>query len=222
MKLYLIRHGETDVNRVLNHGVISQIHTDPILFKEGESTNVPLNINGRNQAEEIGTLLPDHIDTIYSSPLLRVKETAEIIARAKGIDASGIIFSNKLVEYNMGSLEGLSLNKKIEIAGGKVWGSSLQCTYDYTKWGGDSWKTIRLAFPLFSHIIKVYPHERDPKGASALGALLFFLLYFNYEKRTAYKYRINEGKSRTNSKFHKRLTRKSQKRYIPSRGKNWG
>ncbi len=142
MKLYLIRHGETDVNRVLNHGVTAQMHNDPMMFKEGESTNIPLNINGRNQAEEIGTLLPDHIDSMYSSPLLRAKETAEIIARSKGIDASGIIFSDKLVEYNMGSLEGLSLNKKIEIAGGKVWGSSLSCTYDYTKWGGDSWKTI--------------------------------------------------------------------------------
>ena len=42
----------------------------------------------------------------------------------------------------MGSLEGLSSDKKIEVAGGKVWGSGLLCTYDYTKWGGDSWKTI--------------------------------------------------------------------------------
>jgi broad specificity phosphatase PhoE len=90
MKLYLIRHGETDVNRILNHGVSGPMHNEPVTFKEGDDTNIPLNIYGRNQAEEAAKEIPDHIDEIYSSPLLRAKETAEIIFKTKGVDISKI------------------------------------------------------------------------------------------------------------------------------------
>lgn len=142
MKLYLIRHGETDVNRILNHGVTGPMHNEPVTFKEGDDTNVALNIYGRRQAVDAVNVLADHVDEIYSSLLLRAKETAEIIAQKKGVPLSSIIIRPELAEYSMGSLEGLSLEKKIEVAGGKVWGSGVLCTYDYTKWGGDSWKTI--------------------------------------------------------------------------------
>lgn len=142
MKLYLIRHGETDVNRILNHGVSGPMHNEPVTFKEGDDTDVNLNIYGRTHAQNAAKSLPDHIDIMYSSSLLRAKETAGIIAEIKGIALSDIIVRAELAELNMGSLEGLSLDKKIEVAGGKVWGSGLLCTYDYTKWGGDSWKTI--------------------------------------------------------------------------------
>lgn len=142
MRLYLIRHGETDANRILGNGVTGHMHDEPVTFKEGDSTDVPLNVYGRTQAEEAGESLPDHIDAIYSSPLHRARETAKIIAGVKGIDVSEIISRVELAEYSIGSLEGLSQDKKREAAGGKVWGSGLMCTYDYTKWGGDSWKTI--------------------------------------------------------------------------------
>ena len=142
MKLYLVRHGETDVNRVLNHGVKGPMHNEPVVFKEGGDTNVGLNVYGRTQAEEAVMQLPNHIHEIYSSPLNRAKETAEIIGTSKNIETSKIIFRSELAEYHQGALEGMSLEKKIEVAGGKVWGSALLCEYDYTKWGGDSWKTI--------------------------------------------------------------------------------
>lgn len=142
MKLYLIRHGETDANRILNHGVSGPMHTEPVTFNEGDNTDISLNIYGRKQAVDAANNLPDDIKEIYTSPLIRAKETAEIIAQVKRVDISKIIIRPELREYNMGSLEGLSLDKKIEVAGGKVWGSSFLCTYDYSKWGGDSWKTI--------------------------------------------------------------------------------
>ncbi len=142
MKLYLIRHGETDANRILNHGVTGPMHNEPVTFNEGDDTDISLNIYGRTHATDAAKTLPDHIDKLYSSPLLRAKETAEIIARAKGLDTLSILLRPELVEYNAGTLEGLSLEKKIEVAGGRTWGSGLLCDYDYTKWGGDSWKTI--------------------------------------------------------------------------------
>lgn len=142
MKIYLVRHGETDVNRILNHGVTGPMHNEPVTFKEGDNTNVPLNIYGRKHAQDAVSHLPDHIDVMYRSPLLRVEETAEIIAKAKDFPIDTIQVRPELAEYHAGSLEGLSEPKKLEVVGEKSWGSGLHSNFDYSKWGGDSWKTI--------------------------------------------------------------------------------
>ena len=142
MKLYLVRHGETDVNRLLGHGVSGPMHDEPVTFTPGGNTNVPLNVYGRAHAHEAGMNLPDNIDAMYTSPLLRVKETAEIIAGVKDIATDHIVLRDELKEYFMGSLDGLSIERSIEIAGGRTWGSNSMCTYDYSPWGGDSWKDI--------------------------------------------------------------------------------
>ncbi len=64
-RLLLVRHGETEWNRQTT-------------FQEG--IDVPLNDNGRQQAQKAGELLKDvPLDFAVSSPMLRPKETAEII-----------------------------------------------------------------------------------------------------------------------------------------------
>jgi broad specificity phosphatase PhoE len=142
MKLYLVRHGETDVNRILGHGVSGPMHNEPVNFKHGDDTDVSLNVYGRTHAWEAGANLPNAIDKIYSSPLLRAKESAIIISEMKNISPSGIEYRDELLEYHQGSLEGMSTEQKKDVLGGRTWGSGLLCTYDYTPWGGDSWKTI--------------------------------------------------------------------------------
>ena len=141
MKLYLVRHGETDANRLLGHSVSGPMHNEPVTYTPGDDTNVVLNVYGRAQAQEAGTELPDTFDALYTSPLLRVKETAEIIAKMKEYDYSRVILRDELVEYRMGKFEGLTTEEKQKIAP-EGWGSGSRCTYDYTPWGGDSWKTI--------------------------------------------------------------------------------
>lgn len=140
--LYFVRHGETDANRVLQHGTDNPPHDRPITFKPGDDTNVALNPNGRKHAWEAAQNLPDHITRIFSSPLLRTRETAEIICEEKGIDAATIEFREELREYHQGKLEGLSADQKFVETGGATEGSALLCNYDYTAYGGDSWKTI--------------------------------------------------------------------------------
>ncbi|MDO8520563.1 MAG: histidine phosphatase family protein, partial [bacterium] len=153
MKLYLVRHGETDANRVLLHGVDTPPHDGPMTFKTGDDTNVPLNPNGRKHAWDAAQNLPDDITRILASPLLRTRETAEIICKEKGIDKEIIAFREELREYHQGRLEGLSLEQKLAITGGEKEGSALLCTYDYTKYGGDSWKTIyRRVSALFDEL----------------------------------------------------------------------
>ena len=65
LKVYFVRHGESQGNK-------KQIH-------QGE--NIPLSKEGEGQAELIAERLREKkIDIIYSSPYLRAKQTAKIIA----------------------------------------------------------------------------------------------------------------------------------------------
>jgi uncharacterized phosphatase len=161
MKLYLVRHGETDANRILGHGVTGPMHDEPVTFKPGDDTNIPLNKHGRKHAEDAGEELPEVIDELYASPLLRVKETAEIIASIKNIDPSTIVSRDELIEYHQGSLEGFTTEEKKERIGDKSWGSGLLCTYDYTPWGGDHWEIIHGRLNSFFDELKKHAGDKN-------------------------------------------------------------
>jgi probable phosphoglycerate mutase len=93
-----IRHGQTDWNR------------DGLL--QG-SSDIPLNDTGRAQAADaLMTLRSLPWDVVVSSPLLRARETAQIIADGLGI-ALGPAYDG-LVERDYGELEGTSSSAAIE------------------------------------------------------------------------------------------------------------
>lgn len=80
MNVYLIRHGETDLN-------INKIHQLP---------DTPLSSNGIQQIKGIAPFLAScNISTIYCSPLKRTKQSADIIADTLGIK---IVLSPNLEE----------------------------------------------------------------------------------------------------------------------------
>ena len=90
--LYLIRHGATDNNRA----------RPPRL--QGRRTDPALSDEGRKQAEAVATLLAGQpIDAVYSSPLLRARQTAEPIARPHGLSVETV---DDLVEVDVGLWEG--------------------------------------------------------------------------------------------------------------------
>lgn len=96
MNIYLLRHGETDWNK---DGRI-QGHTD-----------IPLNQKGRiqvAQAAEVLAALPFDIDSIYSSPLKRAYESAEIAADRLSYDKKRIVVEPMLIERCFGEAEGLT------------------------------------------------------------------------------------------------------------------
>ncbi len=87
MKLYLVRHGQTDWNLKK----IAQGQTD-----------IPLNATGIKQAEALRDKLASYqIDVCYCSPLTRTTQTAKIIIN----DRCPIIFDNNLKERFFGELE---------------------------------------------------------------------------------------------------------------------
>ena len=70
-RIFLIRHGETEFNRL---GIFRG------------RFEVDLNDRGRNQAEEIGQALKSQgLEVLYAGPLRRALETAEIVGRTIGV-----------------------------------------------------------------------------------------------------------------------------------------
>jgi probable phosphoglycerate mutase len=88
MKIYVIRHGQTELNK---KGLING-HIDDILAPEGIE-----------QAKNAAPSLPKTIKHIYSSSLSRAMETAKILNEALNLP---ITFHDELREVNFGILNG--------------------------------------------------------------------------------------------------------------------
>lgn len=92
MKLYLVRHGETEWNqRGLFQG----------------TTDIPLNQSGRDQAAAAALALRDiPFDAAFCSPLSRARETARIIMGGRGVPVTP---DERLREISFGAGEGRSV-----------------------------------------------------------------------------------------------------------------
>lgn len=89
---YLVRHGETDWNRQR---------------RVQGSSDIPLNDTGRNQAAGAARLLARRsFDAVYTSPLSRAVETAQIISGQLGLGEP--IRHDAFVERDYGEAEGLT------------------------------------------------------------------------------------------------------------------
>ena len=88
-RLYLVRHGQTDWN---------------LAGKLQGQTDIPLNETGRQQAKQAKKLLGNlSFDAVYSSPLSRAVETAQLIS---GHSTLQIITDERIKEIAFGQWEG--------------------------------------------------------------------------------------------------------------------
>ncbi|MCX7796625.1 MAG: alpha-ribazole phosphatase [bacterium] len=111
MSIYIIRHGETDWNR---EGIY-----------QGQ-TDIPLNENGRETAKRLGIALSKiRFVSIYSSDLLRARETAEIINSFLNVPLYCVI---DLRELDFGEWTGIS-----------IWEMSRKDPELFKKWQEDPW-----------------------------------------------------------------------------------
>lgn len=91
-KIYIVRHGVTDWN---------------IEGRLQGREDIPLNDEGRTQAEKCGEALAEiKFDMIISSPLSRAMETAQIIAESSKTGLGEIIVEDGLIERDYGSGSG--------------------------------------------------------------------------------------------------------------------
>jgi len=93
------RHGETDWNIA---GILQGW------------TDVPINDQGRRQAYElVGSFSHSTFSKVYSSPLIRSRETAEIIARSLRLDPPTC--HDGLKERNFGAIQGIPKSELAEL-----------------------------------------------------------------------------------------------------------
>ena len=98
-EIYLIRHGETAWNK-LGKG-------------QGQEADISLNEEGGEQARKTGLylkkfrILDKPFDCIFASPLLRAKESAEIIQKIINFDKE-IQYDQNLKEAKQGKLSGMT------------------------------------------------------------------------------------------------------------------
>lgn len=96
--IYVMRHGQ------------SQANADRIIAGHRDS---PLSTLGRAQAEQAGRTIAKNtpVARIFTSPMLRARQTAEIIAQQLGFDQQAIQVIAELEERHLGELEGKSYDE---------------------------------------------------------------------------------------------------------------
>ena len=91
-RYFVMRHGEAENN-------VKEVMSSA-------KTGFPLTEKGRVQVQEAASKLPLVPTKIYASPLLRTKETAQIVADVAGISRENIIYDERLREFTYGDFEG--------------------------------------------------------------------------------------------------------------------
>ena len=95
-KFFIMRHGEAKSN------ALNIVTADP-------DNRYGLTENGKKQIEEAAEKLKtEKIDYIFSSDILRARETAELFAKIHGVSSEDIVFDPRLREINFGELDGKS------------------------------------------------------------------------------------------------------------------
>jgi len=96
LKIFLLRHGETEWS---------------VLGKLQGHTDIPLSERGMNQIDSVGDFFVrtnEKIDVIITSPLIRAKKSAEIVAYKIGYPVDNIITEANFIERCFGRAEGLN------------------------------------------------------------------------------------------------------------------
>ncbi len=97
MRLYIVRHGKTDWN---------------VERKLQGRADIPLNEDGREAARKTAQGIRSiPLDLVISSPLLRARETAEILVKGRGIP---FFTDERLEEISFGEMEGQTKSEEID------------------------------------------------------------------------------------------------------------
>ena len=123
MKIYVIRHGLTELNKAK---------------KVNGEIDEPLAEEGIKEAKAIIPILPKIIKYIYTSPLLRAIQTAEIINLKFNLP---VYIKDELTEVRMGSLAGKSWEEMEEGLELKKKHRTVQ--FDYRPYGGESVEDVK-------------------------------------------------------------------------------
>ncbi len=161
MKLYFVRHGESEANLLRefsNRG-----------FKHG------LTDRGREQAAVLAqTLAGTSVVKLCSSPLLRAVQTAEILSRACGVRYE---ITDALREYDCGILEGKSDAASLQIYETVLNDWLQQGAWEQRIEQGESFLEIKERFvPFIEQLTREYQHSSHAIVAVGHGGLYCCML----------------------------------------------
>jgi broad specificity phosphatase PhoE len=145
-RLYLVRHGETDLNRDRRFRGMS---------------DAPLNERGRLEVQGAARLLSGlGVSAVYTSPVRRAVETAEIIAGEIG---AGVSIKEGLVDVDYGEWQGLTVEEVREKFGEAALEAWIRDPGGFTFPGGESMRDVRSRLePALLDIVR-----GNPGGAAA-------------------------------------------------------
>lgn len=163
MKIYFLRHGETDWNK---NGMM-QGHSD-----------IPLNENGIAQANSIAEFMHGkQFNIVYVSPLKRALDTAKIVVKAK---ANLIVLDHRLKERGYGEFEGSPYEQYREL---------IKENEDFIPKGGESRVEFRKRIKeFFENLDEKHEDILIVAHGGVFNAVLKIL--FNLETEEARKYRL--------------------------------
>lgn len=129
--LVFVRHGETDWN------VEARL--------QGQQ-DIPLNARGRAQARRNGEALTRAVPAIadfafVASPLMRARETMEILRAAMGLDPTGYDVETELLEITFGAWEGFTL-AELAAKGGDAVARRAADKWGFVPPGGESYAML--------------------------------------------------------------------------------
>lgn len=170
--IYLVRHGESEAN---------------ISMRFSGITDVELTETGVLQAVKAGEKLRgEEIHRIFSSPLKRAKNTAEIIADEIGFNKKDIIIENRLTEVNFGIFENLTWEEIVELYADEI-ESWIEFKHKYKFPKGEGYDDIIKRVSVFLDNV-----PDNSLIATHYGVIQAVLLYFNIaDDDTLWDYQIS-------------------------------
>jgi len=123
----------------------------------GRTPGIPLTEKGVDQAEKAAKFLEEmNISTIYSSPIERAKDTAEIIGKHNSID---VRIDDRLIELDMGKFTGMPYDEIFSSHGNvfmKFYNGELEIAHNGVETFADVKKRV---LGMVDHVIENHPDE---------------------------------------------------------------
>lgn len=138
----------------LRHGQAKN-NTERVLA--GRTPGVPLTDNGIDQADKAAQFLAEmDVSAIYSSPIERAKNTAEIVARHNSLD---VALDDRLIELDMGKFTGMPYDEVFSNHGNvflKFYSSELEVAHS----GIETFSEVKKrVLSMVDHVLKHHPDE---------------------------------------------------------------
>ena len=146
MMLYIVRHGQTDWN---------------LAHRFQGSQDLPLNATGMHQAELLAKRLA-HIrfDAIYSSPVVRAKDTAKAIATAQNFKLEDIRYDDRIREYSFGTWEGRKV-AEVKSQDAKLWDVYRHCPSTFHVEGSEDFSLRYEEMQAFLRELRALGQEKN-------------------------------------------------------------